>query len=423
MVTTSTIPAGAQTGQRTAPSLSLLAEDCSWDEQLRRAGIEPEPSAALDRGVPALALLTLLLAGLAAVLAPDAGGKIGPGAVALLAAASLPWLWWLRRGDDGPSWVFAVIAMAPVTLLGVGQWFNDALSLGSMMAYVVLAFPSLFLIVLAIGAAQPRMATMISVVAYAGFAGPLVAAWLADREIDGVAVAAWHVTVLLAAVAGYAVRFSYHANLPVTAAREALAWQAAEEERHQIARDVHEVVAHTMAVTMLHVTGARMAVQRGAQAEAVAALEEAERQGRASLADIRRIVRLLRADDRDAIDTASPGLPEIDALVEGYRAAGLEIGFERHLAGARLAPSTELALYRVLQEALANAVRHGAGAAGIVLRGDQTGVSVQITNPTSRGSGLIGMRERIAAAGGTFEAGPRNGRWVVDATIPAEAGA
>jgi nitroimidazol reductase NimA-like FMN-containing flavoprotein (pyridoxamine 5'-phosphate oxidase superfamily) len=68
-------------------------------------------------------------------------------------------------------------------------------------------------------------------------------------------------------------------------------------------------------------------------------------------------------------------------------------------------------------------------AAGIVLRGDQTGVSVQITNPVrsvppavSRGSGLIGMRERIAATGGTLEAGPRNGRWLVDATIPAEAG-
>jgi signal transduction histidine kinase len=124
-------------------------------------------------------------------------------------------------------------------------------------------------------------------------------------------VVTWHVVVVLSLVAGYAVRFSYRAAASVTEAREALAWRAAAEERRRVARDVHDVVAHTLAVTMLHITAARMAVNRGAPDVAVNALEEAERQGRSSLADIRRIVRLLRAEEGSAIDAVQPGLADV----------------------------------------------------------------------------------------------------------------
>ena len=89
-------------------------------------------------------------------------------------------------------------------------------------------------------------------------------------------------------------------------------------------------------------------------------------------------------------------------------------------------PSAELAAYRVLQEALTNAARHGSGPATVELRVIDNELCLHIDNPVAgpsprepRGSGLLGMRERIAAAGGTLDTGIRNGRWVVDAVIPA----
>jgi signal transduction histidine kinase len=243
----------------------------------------------------------------------------------------------------------------------------------------------------------------------------------------------WHVGFVLSVVAGYAVRFSYNANAEVTAAREALAWQAAADERRQVARDVHDVVAHTLAVTMLHITAARMAVLRSAPEEATAALEEAERQGRASLADIRRIVRLLRADDTSSLEAtreATPGLADIQALVDGYRAAGLPVEMSISVEGHHASPTAELAIYRVLQEALTNAARHGSGPATVHLAANDREMTLHVDNPVgqpaaqrSRGSGLLGMRERIAAAGGRIGTGAQADRWIVRAVVPGEVAA
>jgi signal transduction histidine kinase len=271
------------------------------------------------------------------------------------------------------------------------------------------------------------MAAGIGVATYVSVAGPLVAAWITGKDVAAADVVTWHVVFALSVVAGYAIRFSYQANTAVTEAREALAWQTAAEERRRVARDVHDVVAHTLAVTMLHITAARMAVKRDAPDAAVAALEEAERQGRASLADIRRIVRLLRADDASSLETAQPGLGDIEALVGGYRAAGLFVEVSLANADLHTSPSAELALYRVLQEALTNAARHGSGSATVDLRRIDNGMVVHVENPLNapvssrmRGSGLLGMRERITAVGGTIEAGVQDGRWIVHAVVPGE---
>jgi signal transduction histidine kinase len=186
---------------------------------------------------------------------------------------------------------------------------------------------------------------------------------------------------------------------------------------------VHDVVAHTLAITMLHITAARMAVRRSSPGDAEEALAEAERHGRASLADIRRIVRVLR-DDQTALDPAQPGLADIEALAESYRAAGLPVQLSLTVpedAGT----AAQLAVYRVLQEALANAARHGSGPATVDLSVRGGSVTLRVRNPVpgevapGRGSGLIGMRERITAAGGTIDAGVRDGSWVVRAVVPA----
>jgi signal transduction histidine kinase len=258
----------------------------------------------------------------------------------------------------------------------------------------------------------------------------LLAAWVVGRDVDGMGVMAWQVAFVFGVAAGYAVRLSHSANMAVTEAREALAWQAVAEERRRVARDVHDVVAHTLAITMLHITAARMAVQRSDPAEAEEALEEAERHGRASLADIRRIVRLLRADDTSALDAAQPGLSDIKALVDGYRAAGLPVDLSLAVDEQFLSPGVEAAVYRVLQEALTNAARHGNGSTAVQLRATDSEINLKVENPVAhqatrrtQGSGLLGMKERISAAGGALEAGVQNGQWVVRVVVPTEAAA
>jgi len=329
------------------------------------------------------------------------------------------------RDDNGPSWSFAAFVLAPMAVLGIGRW-SAALGLGSDPAYYLATLPTLFLILLYTGFAPPRMAAGVATAAFGAFWAPLLAGWVWGRaNVDLTGAVIWSAGFAFCVAAGYAVRLSYIVNRRLTEAREALAWQAATDQRRRIAQDVHDVVAHTLAITMLHITAARMAVRRSSPAEAEEALEEAERHGRASLNDIRRIVRLLRSDDATAVDAAQPGLADVEALADSYRAAGLPVEMSLSTDGRRTSPTAELALYRVLQESLANAARHGSGPATVNLRVIDDAMSLDVANPvqrqaaqSSQGSGLLGMRERITTAGGTIEAGAQNGHWIVRATVP-----
>lgn len=418
-------------GASTDPPARTVDRDpfqCAWDKDLARAGVEPTPSAVVQVGIPAVALAMLALALVLALLAPDPGREVPLAGITMLLAAAAPWALWLLHGDDGPSWWFTAVSLAPVLALGIGHWFIDAIGLGSAVAYPVLAFPGLLLAVVGIAVAPAPLAIGMGVAAWISFGGPLLAASLAGKDVAASDLMIWNVVLALGLVAGYAVRFSYRANAAVTAAREALAWQAAAEDRRQVARDVHDVVAHTLAVTMLHITAARMAVHRGSPEVAIVALEEAERQGRASLGDIRRIIRLLRADESSALEVSQPGLADIAALVDGYRSAGLGVDLTLDTDDRDISSSAALALYRVLQEALTNAARHGSGGAIVQVRCGHDRLVLDVENPARpqpaaapRGSGLAGMRERIAAAGGTIETGLRDGRWKVRAAIPVEA--
>lgn len=385
---------------------------CDWDQDLRRAGVRvPLLATTFTIGVPAVAL-TLLAA--VAVAAAFESGWIG---IAILAVAALPWVRWVLVGDDGPTWTFGVLALVPLAVLGFCQWYAPEAGLRGEVAYVLLALPVLLLVVLVAWFAPVRYAVGIGTGGYLAYGVPLVVA------APVLAVVLWHVAVALAVAAGYAVRLSQMVNAKVNEVREARARQAAAEERRQVARDVHDVVAHTLAITMLHITAARMAVRRSSPTEAEEALSEAERHGRASLADIRRIVRVLRADD-SPVDPAQPGLADVQALAESYRAAGLPVRLSLTVPED---PGTgaQLAVYRVLQEALANAARHGSGPATVDLAVSGGTVTLTVGNPVSdevrpgSGSGLLGMRERISAAGGTVEAGVRDGSWVVRAVVPA----
>ena len=394
----------------------VASRHCPWEDELARAGITASP-ALLRWGAPSVGLLPLV----AAAVVAGAPTWLG---LALLALAALPFVVWLCGRDDGPTPVVAVAILAPVAALGTAEVAGAAL--GSETAYRLATFPVLLAVLLWVSV-DARWASGVAVAAYLSVTGPVVAGALAGRPLLSVsAVVTWHLGYVFCAAAASAVRLAYRANVQVREAHEALARQRDAERRRRVAQDVHDVVAHTLAITLLHVTAARMAVRRAAPADAEEALQEAERHGRSSLADIRRVVRLLRSDDDDtgALDAAQPGLSEITELLDSYRAAGLGVDGTVALDGVPASATAELAAYRVVQEALANAARHGDGTASVRVGAAAGRLTVRVVNPApsaprSAGGGLVGMRERVSAAGGTVEAGVRGGTWVVHAEIPA----
>jgi signal transduction histidine kinase len=214
-------------------------------------------------------------------------------------------------------------------------------------------------------------------------------------------------------------------------AQERQAAQAAANERTRIAREVHDVVAHSLTVTMLHVTGARRALAND-PARAADALERAEAVGRESLDSIRQVVGLLRTGDEDGagVDAPLPAIADIPDLVDKYRGAGLHITDELCLDGLVTDATTSLTAFRVVQEALANVLQHAPGAPVVLtVAGDPSCSVLRILaeNPapgtTARndrvGLGLRGMAERVRAVGGSLEVGATNRQtFRVDATLP-----
>jgi signal transduction histidine kinase len=200
-----------------------------------------------------------------------------------------------------------------------------------------------------------------------------------------------------------------------------------------VAREVHDVVAHSLAVTMLHLTAARHALDTDDDVdEAVDSLREAERIGRQAMGDIRRTVGLL--DPAGGDTRPLPGVADLPALVEEFRAAGLDVDARCEGLVDDLPPSVALAVYRVAQEALANVAKHAPGArVTLVVEVEGDGVALRAVSmpppatagsgsspPPSRavGRGVQGMRERVELLGGHLEAGPIGGGWQVAAHIP-----
>ncbi len=209
---------------------------------------------------------------------------------------------------------------------------------------------------------------------------------------------------------------------------------AVAEERTRIAREVHDVVSHSVSVMTALADGAgaalatRSAGGRDPAREAVAAIAST---GREALADMHRLLGVLRAPDEAVERVPAPGLGDLSTLVEQVRAAGVPTTLTVRGSPAPLGTATALAVYRLVQEALTNTLQHAAGArsAGVLLDWSATGLTVEVaddgparaarTTPGRVGHGLVGMRERMAAHGGTVAAGPRpEGGWRVAATLP-----
>jgi signal transduction histidine kinase len=246
------------------------------------------------------------------------------------------------------------------------------------------------------------------------------------------AVGIWVVGVAFPWVIGRAVHRQAQLAGALEATRRELAEQTMLEERRRIARDVHDFVGHGLAAVMLQLTSARHVLRRD-PAAAEEALRSAEAVGRRSMGELRRTVGLLRSDDEVDATSPVPSAREIPALVDHARAGGLAV--ELRLRGdlAQVAPSVGVALYRITQEALANAARHAPRARTVLaleladgrveLVAETSGSTVSAPADQARRPryGLIGMRERAMSLGGELSAGPTGEGWRVSCRLPLEA--
>ena len=251
-----------------------------------------------------------------------------------------------------------------------------------------------------------------------------------DRAATDAFTALVQLTVWIAAE-GIRRHRAYVASLRERALREALS-----EQRLQIARELHDIVAHAMSVVAVQAgVGSHLIATR--PDEAAKSLRAIEDTARAALSETRSLLGVMRDEDHDpASRSPAPGLDNLQALVQRVADAGQPVALHVEGQPRALPHSLELSLYRVVQEALTNVVRHAAppATATVVVRYDDNGaVVVEVTDDgrgirTKRGEGgghgLAGRRERVSLLGGELVAGPRaGGGYRVVARLPAEAGA
>jgi signal transduction histidine kinase len=218
--------------------------------------------------------------------------------------------------------------------------------------------------------------------------------------------------------------------------REREARQRVAEERLHIARELHDVVAHRLAVVNVQ-AGVAEHLLRSRPDDAASALRIVRSSAQAALDNLGSILNVLRsAGESDASVEPAPTLTELTALIDSYRDAGLAVEYETSGAPRPLADATQLALYRTVQEALTNAHKYGDGPVRLRINHAADGVALELINPVAvppvgdaplrrdaasdaGGFGLMGMRERVLAAGGSLHVGPEGEtRFAVRAHFP-----
>lgn len=239
-------------------------------------------------------------------------------------------------------------------------------------------------------------------------------------------------------------RRAYYLQLEERAARlqrerEAQSKAAVAAERARIARELHDVVAHNVSVMVVQADGAAYVLDASPE-QAKQALATISSTGRQALAEMRRLLGLLRAgDDSGGEYVPQPGVDQLSELVEQVRGAGLPVRFEVTGEARPLSSGVELTAYRIVQEALTNTRKHGGIDAtatvqlafadaelDLLIEDDGRGAQHELYEDGGRdglGQGLIGMRERIGMIGGTLEAGPRpGGGFRISAVLPLKTG-
>ncbi|WP_328780411.1 histidine kinase [Streptomyces canus] len=291
--------------------------------------------------------------------------------------------------------VYAAVLYGPLASARRIQWITGLLTVaGTLVPFAVWRVPEALLIGVVVG-----------VVAYA----PAATGWIVRNHRDAAEAARLRAeqTALLA---------------------EMDRTQAVTAERARMARELHDMVANHLSAIAIHSTAALSIDDPATSREALSVIRENSVDG---LAEMRRLIGILRDGDGDREPSAVPTLAGLTALVDGARANGLDVTLDARHHGAVPAP-VELAAYRIVQESLTNALKHACpGRVRVSLTERDGDLTVAVSSPygdrdgpraPGSGAGLVGMRERAALLGGTFDAGPDGPHWTVRATLPLHEG-
>lgn len=353
--------------------------------------------------LPWSALTVVIVVAVGAVLAQPSGVRIAAGA-ALAVFATL--------GLVGPGrvWWMAQLLAVLAALVLVG---NDS---ANVALFAVFMLPGLT------GYLGSRAQSVIVLTPCLAFLGVHAVHDVVHHDSTG-----WYLSAggtLMTWAVGRVVQQQEATVEALRGAQSELAQRAAAIERQRIARDVHDLLGHSLSVTLLHLTGARMALDVDQEA-ARRALLEAERLGRETMTEIRHTVGLLRAGDGES-PRPLPLATDIAALVEQSRRGGLDISCEIRGDLGGLSAPTGVAAYRIVQESLSNVAKHSPGAHTTVSV-DAAGGRLHLcvaSRPTpgelpgEPGRGIVGMTERAELLGGALFAGQRDGGWLVEAVLP-----
>lgn len=264
------------------------------------------------------------------------------------------------------------------------------------------------------------------VILWVGLIALFVAEWVwAERDPGW---AAWVGGVTFSAVAALVQRHVLDLVVQLRSAQAQLADHVRSEERARIARELHDIIAHSLTVSLLHIGSARLATAGQDPEDAADALAEAERLCRASLDEVRSAVGLLRNDSGpgapgDGLAAPLPGMVDVLSLLETFERAGAGVRHSFTGDPDAVSATAGLAVYRIVQESLTNAVKHAPGASIVVdVAIDEADVRVRVESAgdpgQGTGHGLVNMRERAALLGGRCSAGPGGCGWLVEAVVP-----
>ena len=387
----------ADAGRDTVPSMD--GRPTAWE---RIVGIDPRIwDGILTASVLAFSLGALWLGG-----HDRAPGTPAPttGAAILVTVATVPLFWRRQR----PLAVLGIVAAA-VLACAVAGYASDIVTVPLIVAsYSAAAF-------------RERSPRLVAAIAAAVAASVAIQVDARGNWIEW-AVGAFF-TVGVPVVVG---RIMWNRRRRLDRDRSQAARDAVALERNRIARELHDVVAHSMSVMVVQAGAARAVLRRDPEG-AERALRSIEESGRMGLAEMRR---LLAVDGEGTPSLApQPGLGDLGELLDRMRATGLAVELVTEGRPRPVPPGVDLSAYRIVQEALTNTLKHaGPGAhAGVRLRYDDETIEVEVADdgrgpspgPEGAGVGLIGMQERVAFLGGELRTGPRpGGGFLIRAHIP-----
>jgi signal transduction histidine kinase len=341
-----------------------------------------------------------------------------------------------QRGADAGSPVIItalVLTLAPTAIWTIKGWLcppwieSVALSTAVALYLTQPVQPDLapLLCLLVAGEIAATMKLWIAMVVATADIGILVVA-SGTGHLQSAAL--YVIGVILGVDVGIALRWQMRALAAEKSNTAIVREQAMLAERQRLAREVHDVIGHSLSINLLHVTAARHALQQhGDIADAVESLGEAERVGRTAMGDLRRTVSVLSSGASET--QALPGIGDVPALIEQSRIAGLDVSYERTGECPDLGDVTSLGIYRILQESLANIAQHAPTSSATIRFAAGSGslhLSVRNTLPDGRpdsvthGSGLPGMAARAEQMGGHLQAGVDADGWLVDLVVPIE---